>query len=160
MIAHSGLPASFGMVLTGWLAGAANEPCPIHLRRLPQTPGAATGTGGRHPAGQQAYARAGLAAQELEDRVLRHPVHRGQHGSPVHRADDRVQLVADPALLRRHGTLRDVHPSRNATPAATPVRLPGDPADRQASGQQDLDLASFIIGQLAAAPAHDGSPLM
>ncbi|MCY4227680.1 MAG: hypothetical protein OXF20_08325, partial [Gammaproteobacteria bacterium] len=32
-------------------------------------------------------------------------------------------------------------------------------ADRQASGHQNLDLASFIAGQLAAALAHDSSPL-
>ncbi|MCY4226785.1 MAG: hypothetical protein OXF20_03645, partial [Gammaproteobacteria bacterium] len=32
-------------------------------------------------------------------------------------------------------------------------------ADRQASGHQNLDLASFIVGQLAVALAHDSSPL-
>ena len=37
-------------------------------------------------------------------------------------------------------------------------RLPGNLAGRQASGQQDADLASSGVGRLEAASAHNGSP--
>ncbi len=62
------------------------------------------------------HRRCGLAAQQLQDRVPGGPVHRGQQGTPVPRADDRVQLpVPDPALLLHHRrTLGNVHPPRNA----------------------------------------------
>ncbi len=83
------------------------------------------------------HRRYGLAAQQLQDRVPGGPVHRGQQGTPVPRADDRVQLpVPDPALLLHHRrTLGKVHPPRNVPPPgmppALPVRLPAAPPEVQ-----------------------------
>ena len=93
-------------------SGVRRAPC-----RCPQSgchaPQQGLGHGCRCPPGQ-----------ELQDGVLRHPVYRGEQGSPVPRADDRVQLpVADAALLLLRRTLGNVHPPRNVAPTGPPVRL-------------------------------------